>query len=214
MNLELLRNYVDEIEATPLGALMDKASPRRARGAQTQPRAPGTDGRRRTAALHRRGRRSAGRDQVRRPGARRGRRRRSHLRRQSQYQFHQHLFRRMPVLRLQAPALGVRRLRSFRRNDPQQGRRRGRARRNRDLHAGRHQPRDAADFKYRDLLDAIKARLSRDSHPRVLADGDHVRRAARADGLPGVYRDARARPGSDRFPAPRRKSSTTACARS
>lgn len=27
MNLELLRNYVDEIEAAPLGALMDKASP-------------------------------------------------------------------------------------------------------------------------------------------------------------------------------------------
>ena len=28
MNLELLRNYVDEIEAAPLGALMDKAQPR------------------------------------------------------------------------------------------------------------------------------------------------------------------------------------------
>jgi len=27
VNLELLRNYVDEIEAAPLGALMDKASP-------------------------------------------------------------------------------------------------------------------------------------------------------------------------------------------
>ena len=38
MNLELLRNYVDEIEATPLGALMDKALARGARGAQTEPR--------------------------------------------------------------------------------------------------------------------------------------------------------------------------------
>ena len=49
---------------------------------------------------------------------------------------------------------------------------------------------DMPPFKYRDLLDAIKGALSRDSHPRVLADGDHVRRAARADGVPGVYRDA------------------------
>ena len=27
MNLQVLRDYVDEIEAAPLGALMDKASP-------------------------------------------------------------------------------------------------------------------------------------------------------------------------------------------
>ena len=34
MNLEQLRSYVDEIEATSLGALMDRASPPVQRGAQ------------------------------------------------------------------------------------------------------------------------------------------------------------------------------------
>ena len=73
---------------------------------------------------------------------------------------------------------------------------------------------DMPDFKYRDLLRAIKGALSRDSHPRVLADGDHVRRAARRGWNIRSISRCCATPASARFPAPPPKSSTTASARS
>ena len=54
------------------------------------------------------------------------------------------------------------------------------------------------DFKYRDLLRTIKGGYPEIHIHAFLADGDHVRRAPRADGVPGVYRDAaRGRAGID-----------------
>ena len=213
MNLEYWRTYVDEIEATPVDALLGRSSPAVRTALEHALAEKRVDARRGAAALHVGRRRPARDGEVRGPRARRGYRRRSHLRRQSQYQLHQYLFRRMPVLRLQAPALGGRRLRSFRPGDRQQSCRRGRARRDRNLHAGRNQPRDAAVQVSRPAR-RDEGRVPRDSHPRLLADGNNVRRQARADGLPGIHHDAQGARASARFRAPRRKSSTTACARS
>ena len=42
-------------------------------------------------------------------------------------------------------------------------------------------------FGYRDLLVAIKAQVPADAHPRLLADGDHVRHAAHRHELPRLH---------------------------
>jgi hypothetical protein len=61
----------------------------------------------------------------------------------------------------------------------------------------RHQPRHAAVQVSRPAR-RDEARVPRDSHPRVLADGNNVRRQARAHGLPGIHHDAQgARPRLD-----------------
>ena len=68
-------------------------------------------------------------------------------------------------------------------------------------------------FKYRDLLVAIKA-----AFPRSISTPSRRWRSCTARGACGwnIRNISRccATPGWDRFPAPRRKSSTTACARS
>ena len=189
VNLEELRDYVDEIEAAPLNALLDQASPDVRAALKRSLDARGTDAATRGCCSTPRRRRPARGGEMRRPRARRGCRRRSHLRRQPQHQLHQYLLRRLPVLRLQAPALGIRRLRPFRRDHARQGRRR----------ASRAAPprsacRAASIPRCRPSSIATcwsRSRpLSRDPHPRFLADGDHVRRAAHADGLSRVHRDA------------------------
>ena len=145
---------------------------------------------------------------------RRRRRRRGHLRRQPQHQLHQRLLRELPVLRLHAPAQGGRRLHPRPRRRARQGRRRHRARRHRGLHAGRHQPRHGRRSRYRDVLVAIKERHPRSARARLLADGDHVRRAPHRHGLPRLHRHAARRRPRHASPAPPPRSSTTRCARS
>ena len=73
---------------------------------------------------------------------------------------------------------------------------------------------DMAPFTYRDVLVGHQDALPRDPRPRLLADGDHVRRAADEHGLPGLHRHAARRRASAASPARPPRSSTTRCARS
>ena len=148
--------------------------------------------------------------------ARDRRRRRRHLRRQPQHQLHQRLLRRLPVLRLQAPALGGATPTTTPIDDVL-GKVAGgdRARRHRGLHAGRHQPRDARRSRYRDILVRDQDARSRDLHMHAFSPME-IMYGARRTGM--SYRDylahaARRRPRHASRARPPR-SSTTRCARS
>src|SRR5437016_996009 len=95
-------------------------------------------------------------------------------------------------------ALGGRRLRPRRRHRARQGRGGDRPRCDRSVHAGRHQPRDGR-LHLPGHAGRHQVALPPDPRARLLAHGDHVRRAADQPGLPRLHRHA-ARPRPRQHP--------------
>ncbi len=144
----------------------------------------------------------------RRRAARRAGGRRGDVRRQPQRQLHQHLRRRLRVLRLRPGQALARRLPRDARRLPGADRRGGRVRRDRDLHAGRHPPGLHARG-LRALAAPREGRRAAAPPARVLADGGplHVR-ALGPQPRRGVRLPARVRPRLDprhRGRGPRRR---------
>ena len=125
----------------------------------------------------------------------RHRRRRRHVRREPQYQLHQHLLHGLPVLRIRPTQGRRRRLLAVDRRGrrPRVG---GTCRRsNRGMHAGRHRPRTARHRIRRSRACGEAARAV-DARARVLADGNLQRRHQKRAVHPGVVdRSARSRAG-------------------
>ena len=213
----------DEIEAVAAERRSRRARDRarRARRSAAHPRRAPSSGRElSTADVRRRCSASTG-DDLRRAGrarpttirARR-RRRRRHLRRQPQHQLHQRLLRELPVLRLQAPALGGRRLHPRHRRRARQGRRGHRARRHRGLHAGRHQPRHGRRSPTGTSWSPSRQRYPA-LHMHAFSPMEIMYGARRTEhGLRRLPRHAARRRPRRRSRAPRPRSSTTRCARS
>ncbi len=98
-----------------------------------------------------------------------------HLRRESQHQFHQHLFCGMQVLRLQPRPARVRHIFSRARASRAKGRRSLAARRHRSLHSRRTAARPASVLLSRHSARREECRAG-NAHPRLLADGNRLRR--------------------------------------
>ncbi len=143
----------------------------------------------------RRRRRSARPARRRQPAARRTLRQPRHLRGESQHQLHQHLFCGMQVLRLQPRPARVRHIFPRARSSRAKGRRGLATRRDRSLHPGRTAARPASVLLSRHSARG-EERRARNAHPRLLADGNRLRRRTHRHAARRLSLDAaRQRPG-------------------